>query len=159
MGQASGNPKTKIKETQHLGHNQTQIIRRFRDGSCNLLVATSVLEEGVDVRACNLVVRFDGIKTYCDYVQSKGRARSPNAFYILMVSEEHLDTFLDTLAGFHSIEQSLLDPSSFEMASVTDDESVDSDLEDFWESAIAPYCPKPEGARITLLSSIGLLNW
>lgn len=60
MGQASGKPKGKMKEANHLNQSQTQIIRGFRDGSCNLLVATSVLEEGVDVRACNLVVRFDG---------------------------------------------------------------------------------------------------
>ena len=159
MGQASGNPRTKIKETQHLGHNQGQIIRRFRDGSCNLLVATSVLEEGVDVRACNLVVRFDGIKTYCDYIQSKGRARSPNAFYVLMVPQGDLNTFLDTLAGFHSIEQSLLDPSSLKLSNVADDEPVDSDLEKFWQSIVPSYCPNPNGAQITLLSSIGLLNW
>ena len=61
MGQASGNPKGKMKEANHLNQNQNQIIRRFRDGTCNLLVATSVLEEGVDVRACNLVIRFDGM--------------------------------------------------------------------------------------------------
>jgi endoribonuclease Dicer len=61
MGQASGNPKGKMKENHHLNQSQSKIIRQFRDGTCNLLVATSVLEEGVDVRACNLVIRFDGM--------------------------------------------------------------------------------------------------
>ncbi|KAK4023845.1 hypothetical protein OUZ56_009240 [Daphnia magna] len=159
MGQASGKPKGKMKEANHLNQSQTQIIRGFRDGSCNLLVATSVLEEGVDVRACNLVVRFDGIKTYCDYVQSKGRARSPNAFYIIMVPEDKLDDFLDTLSGFHSIEQSLLDPSSLTLSSVTEEEPVDRQIEEYWQTRIPPYCPVPGGPRITLLSSIGLLNW
>jgi endoribonuclease Dicer len=60
MGQASGNPKGKMKENHHLNQSQSKIIHQFRDGTCNLLVATSVLEEGVDVRACNLVIRFDG---------------------------------------------------------------------------------------------------
>ncbi|XP_057374674.1 endoribonuclease Dicer-like [Daphnia carinata] len=159
MGQASGKPKGKMKEANHLNQSQTQIIRGFRDGSCNLLVATSVLEEGVDVRACNLVVRFDGIKTYCDYVQSKGRARSPKAFYIMMVPENNLDDFLDTLSGFHSIEQSLHNPSSLTLSSVTEDEPVDRQIEEYWQTRIPYYCPVPNGPRITLLSSIGLINW
>jgi len=52
---------------------QKEIMRLFHEGTCNLLVATSVLEEGVDIPACNLIIRFDRIKTYCDYVQTKGR--------------------------------------------------------------------------------------
>lgn len=120
------------------------------------MVATSVLEEGVDVRACNLVVRFDGIKTYCDYVQSKGRARSPNALYILMVPQEKLDNFLDVLASFHAIEQKLLNPSALQLAQ---DEPENEELEEFWNNKIKPYCPYPNGPRVTLLSAIGLLNW
>ncbi len=37
-----------------------------------MLIATSVLEEGVDVPQCNLVVRFDECKDYVSFVQSKG---------------------------------------------------------------------------------------
>lgn len=29
-------------------------------------------EEGIDIPDCNLIIRFDRIKTYCDYVQTKG---------------------------------------------------------------------------------------
>ena len=77
-----------------------------------------------------------------------------------MEPEKSLNTFLDTLAGFHCIEQSLLDPSSLLLSSVTDDEPIDQDMEDYWQRAIGPYCPNPNGGpRVTLLSSVGLLNW
>lgn len=71
MGQASGKPSA-IKENVILNMKHKEIMGQFREGICNLLVATSVLEEGIDVPACNLIVRFDRIKTYCDYVQTKG---------------------------------------------------------------------------------------
>ena len=72
MGQASGRMSSH-KESDILQMKQKEIMREFREGHCNLLVATSVLEEGVDIPACNLIIRFDKIVTYCDYVQTKGK--------------------------------------------------------------------------------------
>ena len=46
-----------------------QVLRKFRKRELNLLIATSVLEEGVDVQQCNLVVKFDQPKDYRSYVQ------------------------------------------------------------------------------------------
>lgn len=43
---------------RHL-QEQSRILRRFRAGAINLLVSTAVAEEGIDVRSCQLVVRFD----------------------------------------------------------------------------------------------------
>lgn len=50
-----------------------------------MLVATSVAEEGLDIRQCNVVIRFDLAKTVLAYIQSRGRARKPGSDYILMV--------------------------------------------------------------------------
>ena len=50
---------------------QEDILRKFRTKELNLLVATSVLEEGVDVPKCNMVIRFDLPNDYRSYVQSK----------------------------------------------------------------------------------------
>lgn len=50
-----------------------------------VLVATSVAEEGLDIRQCNVVIRFDLAKTVLAYIQSRGRARKPGSDYILMV--------------------------------------------------------------------------
>jgi endoribonuclease Dicer len=50
-----------------------------------VLVASDVLEEGIDIQKCNLVVKFDVPKNYRSYVQSKGRARHRSSQYIMMV--------------------------------------------------------------------------
>ncbi|XP_077222093.1 endoribonuclease Dicer homolog 4-like [Tasmannia lanceolata] len=50
----------------------------------NLLVATNVAEEGLDIQTCCLVVRFDLPESVTSFIQSRGRARnSPNISYCL----------------------------------------------------------------------------
>ncbi|KAI9553581.1 hypothetical protein GHT06_021502 [Daphnia sinensis] len=151
MGQASGrNPS--LKETKILNMKQNEIMTNFREGRCNVIVATSVLEEGVDIPACNLIIRFDRIKTYCDYVQTKGRARSRKAFYCLLVGHSETDSCLEDLAQFHSIEQQLLAIGNFE-------DDRDSVIDNLFYQIIPPYAPCGEdGPRITLQSSISLVN-
>lgn len=70
MGQAL--KSATVRESDVLDMKQKEVIDKFRQGICNLLVSTSVLEEGVDIPTCNLIIKFDPVKTYCDYVQSKG---------------------------------------------------------------------------------------
>ncbi|CAL0301024.1 unnamed protein product [Lupinus luteus] len=71
---------------------QNQIVEEFRDGLVNIIVATSILEEGLDVQSCNLVIRFDPCPTVCSFIQSRGRARMHNSDYLLMVKSGDSDT-------------------------------------------------------------------
>ncbi|KAK1400758.1 endoribonuclease Dicer-like [Heracleum sosnowskyi] len=64
---------------------QNNIVEEFRKGMVNIIVATSVLEEGLDVQSCNLVVRFDPSATVCSFIQSRGRARMQNSEFLLLV--------------------------------------------------------------------------
>ncbi|CAL0334495.1 unnamed protein product [Lupinus luteus] len=66
-------------------NKQNEIVEEFRDGLVNIIVATSILEEGLDVQSCNLVIRFDPCPTVCSFIQSRGRARMQNSDYVLMV--------------------------------------------------------------------------
>ncbi|KAI8617471.1 hypothetical protein BC830DRAFT_99023 [Chytriomyces sp. MP71] len=71
---------------------QKKIVANFRQGKLNLLIATRVAEEGIDIQPCNLVVRFDVVQTVISNIQSRGRARHKNSRYIVMVHENDLDT-------------------------------------------------------------------
>uniref|UniRef100_A0A1D1Y7Y1 Endoribonuclease Dicer homolog 1 n=1 Tax=Anthurium amnicola TaxID=1678845 RepID=A0A1D1Y7Y1_9ARAE len=94
-----------IKCASLIGHNNNQEMRtcqmqdtisKFRDGRVTVLVATSVAEEGLDIRQCNVVIRFDLAKTVLAYIQSRGRARKPGSDYILMLERGNFshETFL-----------------------------------------------------------------
>ncbi|XAR65808.1 Ribonuclease III [Bertholletia excelsa] len=64
---------------------QNNIVQDFRKGKVNIIVATSILEEGLDIQSCNLVIRFDLSATVCSFIQSRGRARVQNSDFLLIV--------------------------------------------------------------------------
>ena len=80
-GHGAGRGGGENKEAMMIHKKQEEILQRFRQKDINLLVATSVLEEGVDVPKCNLVVRFDLPKEYRSYVQSKVNTNSATVTY------------------------------------------------------------------------------
>eukprot|EP01130_Rhizamoeba_saxonica_P009356 TRINITY_DN3796_c0_g2_i1.p1 TRINITY_DN3796_c0_g2~~TRINITY_DN3796_c0_g2_i1.p1 ORF type:complete len:450 (-),score=67.72 TRINITY_DN3796_c0_g2_i1:43-1392(-) len=71
-------------------NQQTEIVEHFRNGRSNLLVATSVAEEGLDIRACNVVIRYDNMNTVTSLIQSRGRARTNQANFHI-ICRDHSD--------------------------------------------------------------------
>lgn len=64
---------------------QEMIVNKFRSGGLNLLIATQVAEEGLDIRPCNCVIRFDmSDMNLISYVQSRGRARHKTSQFVLL---------------------------------------------------------------------------
>ncbi|AQK44730.1 dicer-like 103 [Zea mays] len=64
----------------------SSIIEKFSSGEVNLLVATSVGEEGLDIQTCCLVVRFDLPETVNSFIQSRGRARMSKSKYVFLLN-------------------------------------------------------------------------
>ncbi|KAL0887460.1 hypothetical protein Bca101_011443 [Brassica carinata] len=70
------------------------ILERFQSKELNLLVATKVGEEGLDIQTCCLVIRFDLPETVTSFIQSRGRARMPKSEYAFLVdrgNEKEMD--------------------------------------------------------------------
>lgn len=77
---------------------QSEVMTKFSAGHSKLIVATSVLEEGIDVQGCNFVLCFENDFNIRSLIQRRGRARNKTdgSFMILMNNEE--DAYLrDTL--------------------------------------------------------------
>ena len=66
------------------GKKQRKTLGCFSIGKVNVLVATDVVEEGIDVRSCSCVIRFDLPKTVRSFIQSRGRARQNKSNFILL---------------------------------------------------------------------------
>lgn len=52
---------------------QTETINLFKGGSFKVIVATTIAEEGIDVKECNLVVRYNYVGNIISQIQAKGR--------------------------------------------------------------------------------------
>lgn len=62
---------------------QQSILDAFRSGNINLIIATEVLGEGIDIPACNLVVCFDYPDHLISFVQRRGRARQQKSKFVI----------------------------------------------------------------------------
>ena len=65
---------------------QQEVMDKFRTGKTNLLIATSVAEEGLDVPECNLMIRYLHVSDEIAHVQTEGRARAEDSEGIVIIS-------------------------------------------------------------------------
>jgi superfamily II DNA/RNA helicase len=63
-------------------------LQNFRTGSINVLVATSVVEEGIDVPEANVILLYDSMKDSVELCQRYGRARAHESS-IVILDERH----------------------------------------------------------------------
>jgi ERCC4-related helicase len=75
---------------------QRETLTEFRAGRKNLIVTTDALEEGIDVKACNLVVCFDPPQNLKSFMQRRGRARQERSNFAIMFPKGEHTSKLDS---------------------------------------------------------------
>ncbi|CAL1675268.1 unnamed protein product [Lasius platythorax] len=140
-------------EMEH--RKQEEVLKRFRIHECNLLIATSILEEGIDIPKCNFVMRYDFPKNYQSYVQCKSRARAVDALHVLLVPQEASKNFIWQLAQYQYIEKTLLLKCSNK--ELTEEEENEADM---YAAMIPHYKPLDgdDAPKVTFNSAISLVN-
>ncbi|KAF7562762.1 hypothetical protein G7046_g1349 [Stylonectria norvegica] len=110
VGQADGKRGEGMKQAQ-----QIQTIERFKKGEFNVLVATSIGEEGLDIGQVDLIVCYDSSASPIRMLQRMGRTgrkRAGNIVLLLMRGKEE-DQFAKSKDSYEKMQNLICEGSRF----------------------------------------------
>jgi Fanconi anemia group M protein len=89
IGRAEGKHGPKMSQDE-----QMRTLKAFREGVYNVLVATSVGEEGLDIPECGLVVFYEPAVSGIRYIQRRGRTgRKLPGKAVILVADKTVDEY------------------------------------------------------------------
>ncbi|KAK2600286.1 3'-5' DNA helicase [Conoideocrella luteorostrata] len=110
VGQADGKRGEGMKQAQ-----QIETIGRFKKGEFNVLVATSIGEEGLDIGQVDLIVCYDSSASPIRMLQRMGRTgrkRAGNVVLLLMRGKEE-DQFAKSKDSYEKMQKMICEGSRF----------------------------------------------
>ena len=67
---------------------QSTVLESFRNGEFDVLVATSIAEEGLDIPEVDLVVFYEPIPSEIRYIQRRGRTGRKSAGSVVILARK-----------------------------------------------------------------------
>lgn len=110
VGQADTKKSDGMKQSE-----QIERIRKFKEGALNVLVATSIGEEGLDIGQVDLIVCYDASASPIRMLQRMGRTgrkRAGRVVLLLMRGKEE-DNYAKSKDGYDKMQQMICDGSRF----------------------------------------------
>ncbi|MFW9928956.1 MAG: ERCC4 domain-containing protein [Candidatus Thorarchaeota archaeon] len=87
IGQSSGAKNNKGMSQKE----QLQVLDEFKNKNLNVLISTSVGEEGLDVGSCDLVIFYDSVSSIVRSIQRIGRGRKKRSEVIRLIAKSTKD--------------------------------------------------------------------
>lgn len=134
---------------------QVEILDGFRSNEFNILVATQVGEEGLDIPECNLVIFYDCVPSVVPYIQRRGRTgRRAHGRVVIFVAKGTHDEFYhwSVMSKLKKMPKALKEAETEENEKQThlEDFAGDSEPQETSEE-ISITAPKPEPEQIKLI--------
>lgn len=107
---------------------QAETLDEFRSGEKNLIIATAVAEEGLDIQACGNVIRWDVPNNMASWAQSRGRARRKRSTFVLMFERGGIDDA--RIAQFQQLERDMIAQYNAERKAVQRPPLAESETDD-----------------------------
>ncbi|KAK0666258.1 hypothetical protein QBC41DRAFT_326274, partial [Cercophora samala] len=110
VGQADSKRSEGMKQKQ-----QIETIEKFKNGQYNVLVATSIGEEGLDIGQVDLIVCYDASSSPIRMLQRMGRTGRKRAgkIVLLLMKGKEQEKFLEAKDNYARMQQLICDGDSF----------------------------------------------
>ncbi|CAK7900984.1 ATP-dependent DNA helicase Mph1p [[Candida] anglica] len=110
--EVEGNIRTSSEDAQAKGMNQKmqkELIQKFKRGEYNILVATSIGEEGLDIGEVDLIVCYDSTGSPIKNIQRMGRTgRKRDGKVLLLFASNEESKFDKAMGGYEYIQQHIM---------------------------------------------------
>ncbi|KAH7925160.1 P-loop containing nucleoside triphosphate hydrolase protein [Leucogyrophana mollusca] len=158
IGSSEGSYRTSLLDITRklLRQPQSDTLGDFRSGEKNLIVATAVAEEGLDIQACGNVIRWDVPNNMASWAQSRGRARRKRSSFVLMFEAGGIDSA--RILQFEQLEKQMMDLYHNDQRLVGNEVGVDMYNPAMDEDSDVEFRVDATGALLTLQSSVPHLN-
>ncbi|CAI4224299.1 unnamed protein product [Auanema sp. JU1783] len=88
---------------------QKMVLNDFNTGIKKVIVSTSVLDEGLDVKACNLIIKYNCTSSAVSRIQKSGRARARDSkSYLLCLDRSTANAEYDAIIAENAMKEALV---------------------------------------------------